>query len=86
MEKLIAQLDTKLPRKVVGYQRKPYLELWNISINYYLAPIRQSINHQRKMKLAWMAKGNAGLLEYIEPYIINKRKFAVVQKLILAIK
>jgi len=86
LEKLINSLDKKLPRKIVATVERPYLELWNVSVAYYLAPVRQKIDHARKMKLSWLAQGNTGLLEYIEPYIKNKAKFELIRKLILAIK
>lgn len=86
LEKMIHALDQKLPQKIIAMEEKPYLELWNVSIAYYMAPIRKRIYHARKMKLAWLASGNTGLLEYIEPYIKNKRKFQAIRKLILAIK
>jgi hypothetical protein len=86
LEKMIHALDKKMPRKVIAVEQKPYLELWNVSIGYYMAPIHASANHARKMKLAWLASGNTGLLEYIEPYFKNKRKFQTIRKLILAIK
>jgi hypothetical protein len=86
LEKLIHALDSKMPRKLIGMERKPYLQNWNISIAYYMAPIYKKANHARKMKLAWMAKGNTGLLEYLEPHVRNKAKFEVIRKVILAIK
>jgi len=88
LEKLIHSLDQKLPRTVLVSESKPYLELWKVSVEYCLVDVRKKveINHARKMKLAYLSQGNAGLLEYIEPFIANKTKFKVIQQVILAIK
>ena len=86
IDKLILQLDAKLPQRRVVYVEKPYLELWNMTVSYYLAPIRMKINHNRKMRLAWLASGNVGLIEYVQPFIKNKAKFELIRKIILAIK
>lgn len=86
IDKLILNLDAKLPQRRIAYEQKPYLELWTCSVQYYLAPIRKKINHTRKMRLAWLAQGNIGLIEYIQPFIKNKAKFELIRKIILAIK
>lgn len=80
------QLDARLPRKIIGYETKPSLNLWNCSVVQLPEPVREKINHKRKMRLAWLASGNAGLLEYIEPFMLNKRQFEGFRKVILAIK
>ena len=86
IEKMISNLDKRLPQHIIAMEQKPYLELWTISVRYYLAPVRQRIKHDHKMRLAWLANGNKGLISYIEPYIKNKTKMAVIRKIILAIK
>ena len=85
IEKFIASMDEKLPCKIVGYKPRPYLELWNCSVDHYIEPIREKINHRHKMRLAWLASGKTGLIEYLSPFIVNRKKFERLRIVLLAI-
>lgn len=85
LEKLIAHIDSKLPPRIIGYQQKPELNLWNISVINRWHPIIDKKDHVFKMKVAWLSQGNVGLLNYIEPYI-NKHRLNRVRAIMLSIK
>lgn len=85
LEKLIDNIDSKMPKRIVGYEQKPELCLWNVAVIQQWHPIIEKKDHVRKMKLAWLTQGNVGLLNYIEPYI-NKNRLNRVRAIILSIR
>lgn len=86
IDDLINHLVKKLPGvKVVGYQQKPRLSVWNIQVEYHPVPVFEKYQHASKLRTAWLAEGKVGLLRYIEPYI-KPNRLASVRKTILSIE
>ncbi len=84
--KMIESINQKinLPNKIklIGYE--PELCLWNCAV-IQRPIIETTSDHIRAMKLAWLAQGNVGLLNYIEQYI-KKERLHRVRAIILSIK
>jgi hypothetical protein len=90
IEDLIRKLAMKLPcKKVVGYQERQELILWNMQVRDYAVPVYSTgeifLQHVRKMKLAWLAEGKTGLMRYIEKHV-KKESLNKIRTIILSIQ
>jgi hypothetical protein len=84
IENLINNIAEKLPKRITGYEQRPALCLWNITVVQTVHPIVEDKDHVRKMKLAWLAHGKVGLMNYVEPYL-KPSSLEKVRRLILSI-
>jgi hypothetical protein len=86
IDTLINKLIKMLPGvKLVGYEPKKRLNVWNVQVEEYLSPIYEKIDHSHKLKVAWLAHGKVGLLNYLEQYVKPDR-LAKVRRIILSIE
>lgn len=86
IDSLINKLIKVLPGvKIVGYEEKRRLNLWNATVETYRAPILEKIDHSQKLRRAWLAEGKVGLLRYIEKFV-KPGQLAKVRHIILAIE
>lgn len=85
VQRLINSFNDKLP-PITIMRKGPELNLWNASVRTAYFPTFQKSEHARKMKLAWLASGNTGLISYLEPFIANRKKMETIRQVILAIK
>jgi hypothetical protein len=86
IDTLINKLIKMLPGvKVVGFEEKRRLNLWNVRVETYSAPVFAKIDHTQKLRFAWLSEGKVGLLRYIEKYV-KPAKLQKVRRIILAIE
>jgi hypothetical protein len=76
-------LSLKLPKKVETIEVRRQLCLWNASVVEMPVAVLTKANHIHKMRVAYLANGKAGFIEYVMQYLSTSESRDKFQQYIL---
>jgi hypothetical protein len=85
LDQYLERIAKMMPREVSGYQKRPKLCLWNMTVVEDIIPVFKEMNHLHKMRIAWLAEGNVGVMRYLEKFT-KKERLAEVRRVIMSFK